>query len=83
MNSYELKKTTKRSTNTPSSTAANSQLYFTDYYEHKFTLPPEPIQCRSEIISRAASQNKSLNQIISDEQVEWWNDHIFKSKQSN
>ena len=55
-----------------------SQLYFTDHHEYKFTVPPDPIQCRSEVIFKAASPSKSPNQIISDEQTEWLNDHIFK-----
>ena len=56
----------------------SSQLYFTDHHEHQFTLPPDPIQRRSEAISKTATPKMSPNQIISGEQIEWLNDHIFK-----
>ena len=55
----------------------SSQLCFIDCHEHQFTLPPDPVQCRSEAISKAAAPKTSPNQ-ISDVQIEWLNDHIFK-----
>ena len=54
----------------------SSQLSFTDNHENKFTLPPDPIRCRSELISQGA---RPKTYYIFDEQIERLNDHIFKS----
>ena len=56
---------------------ANS-LYYTDYNKWNFTLPPDPISCRSLINTTHADTDETTSkQTISDEQIAWLNEHIF------